>query len=119
MNDFSELEVELKALRPAPVSPSCGGESSAGLPAGCNTGGRGVATQIEKRDRLVDTRSQPRGRLRRDSGWARLFAEPPASQPTLARTSPRVAEPPNGGLQPSALTRVVYRKHDDGLVFLA
>jgi hypothetical protein len=47
-----------------------------------------------------------------------FFAEPPASPPTLAQTtSPRSTEPPRSGLQPSALTRVVYRKHDDGLVF--
>jgi hypothetical protein len=47
-----------------------------------------------------------------------FFTQPPAAGPTLAQTSsPRSTEATSSGLQPSALTRIVYRKHEDGLVF--
>src|SRR5690349_9321309 len=118
MNDFSELEAELKALRPAPVSPELWRRIERGLAQPDATPAAGVLPRKSKSATAWWTLglSLAAACVAILAGLA-FFAEPPASQPTLARTSPRAAEPPSGGLQPSALTRVVYRKHDDGLVF--
>ena len=118
MNDFSELEAELKALRPAPVSPELWRRIERGLAQPDATPAAGVLPRKSKSATAWWTLglSLAAACVAILAGLA-FFAEPPASQPTLARTSPGPAEPPNSGLRPSALTRVVYRKHDDGLVF--
>ncbi len=73
MNDFSELETELKKLRPAAL-----------FVLGLN-----------------------------------VSAKSPAPAPAGAQTSPAAAlsQPQASGLQPAALTQVVYRQRDEGLVF--
>jgi hypothetical protein len=118
MNDFSELEAELKKLRPAPVAPELW---------------RRIERGLALPDQAPTAGLLPRKSKSATAWWSlglglaaasvailaglAFFAEPPTSQPTLAQTSPRSTEPPRSGLQPSALTRVVYRQHDDGLVF--
>ncbi len=41
----------------------------------------------------------------------------PPARPIVAQNSTSRVEPIGSGLQPSALTRVIYRQHDEGLVF--
>ncbi|CAN5546714.1 hypothetical protein BH20VER3_BH20VER3_22940 [soil metagenome] len=118
MNDFSELEAELKKLRPTPVSET-------------------LLTRLERA--LAQAEETPTAGMlpRRASsrGWWSLglglsaaaalvvlaltwFAESPPTVPGVAQTStPRPAEPASVGLQPSALTRVVSRQRDEGIVF--
>lgn len=119
MNDFSELETELKKLRPAPVSEELRARIEVVLaqPAATPTAG------------LLPRRSRRPGfwwslglGLTTASAlvliWLAFFAEPPPTQSTVARsTTPAPAELAKSGLQPSALTRVVYRQRDEGLVF--
>lgn len=120
MNDFSELEAELKRLRPAPVADE-------------------LLLRIERA--LAQPEATPSaGFLPRPSRRARawwslglglsgatalvllgltFFAErPPRPEPAVAQET---AAPPEHGLtsgfQPSALTQVVYRRRDEGLVF--
>ncbi len=119
MNDFSELESELKKLRPAPVSDELQARIEVALaqPAATPTAG------------LLPRRSRRTGfwwslglGLTTASAlvlvWLAFFAEPPTAAPVIAQqTSPVPAESFNPGLQPSALTQIVYRRHDEGLVF--
>jgi hypothetical protein len=128
MNDFSELEAELKKMRPAPVSD-------------------GFLARIE-RD-LAQSDPVPTAgivpRPRQNNFWWSLglglagaaalvllgiakFSKEPASQPALAQRGTSVlpneispsefsANENESGLQPSRLTRVVYHRRDEGLVF--
>ena len=117
MHDFSELETELKKLRPAPVSEE-------------------LRTRIEVA--LLQPNMPTAGLLPRRSGrtslwwslglsltaasalvlvWLAFFAEPPRTQTAVAQNSGTPAELPKSGLRPSVLTRVVYRQRDEGLVF--
>ena len=117
MNDFSELEAELKKLRPAPVSEE-------------------LVTRIERDlapTEPVATAGVLPPPLRRVNLWSlglglasatalillalAHFAEPPQIAPTLAEENPRSVPPNDPGLQPSALTRVIYHRRDEGLVF--
>jgi len=118
MNDLNELEAELKRLRPAPISQGLWQKIERGLaqPEPGPTAGR-----------------LPRSRKSTAAWWSlglslataciailaglAFFSEQPASSPTVAQSMPVPEEAPSSGLQPSALSRVVYRKHDDGLVF--
>ena len=118
MNDFSELESELKKLRPAPVSEELRARIHLALaqPAAPTAG-------------LLPRRSRRPGfwwslglGLTTASAlvlvWLAFFAEPPPTQPAVAQTAtPAPPELAKSGLQPSALTRVVYRQRDEGLVF--
>ncbi|MEO8440540.1 MAG: hypothetical protein ABI540_10015 [Spartobacteria bacterium] len=120
MNNFSDLEAELRKLRPAPISEA-------------------LVARVERV--LAQGESAPTAgviqRPRRAQAWWSLglgltgataliliglvyFGDTPEqqSQPALAQSStPAPAEPVSVGLQPSALTRVVYRQRDEGLVF--
>jgi hypothetical protein len=125
MNDFSELESELKKLRPAPVSEELRARIDLALAQPAATPTAGIITN-------VGGAFAPRF-LRRfwwSLGlglttasalvliWLGFFSESPRMQPVLAQTStPPPVEPATSGLQPSALTRVVYRQRDEGLVF--
>ncbi len=119
MDDFSELEAELKKLRPAPVSDELRARIEVALaqPSASATAG------------VLPRRSRPAGLwwslglgLTTASAlvlvWLAFFAEPPASQPVVAQsTSPAPSASYDPGLQPSTLTRVVYHQHNEGLVF--
>ncbi|MGH8094728.1 MAG: hypothetical protein ACREIF_14865 [Chthoniobacterales bacterium] len=118
MNDFSELEAELKRLRPAPVT----GELVARI-------GRALA----KPETVPTAGVSPRPVARISTWWSLglgltgvaallllglgFFAGPPRGQPNLAQKAPVPSTPLTSGLEPSALTQIVYRQHDEGLVF--
>ncbi|HEY1581891.1 MAG TPA: hypothetical protein VGF73_02195 [Chthoniobacterales bacterium] len=118
MNDFSEVEAELKGLRPAPVSPELWARIE-----------RGFAL------RDVATAGLLSPRRRRIAAWWTLglslaaacvaimaglafFSPSPDSATSVAQNKATSSGATSGrGLQPSALTRVVYRRRDEGLVF--
>jgi hypothetical protein len=119
MNDFSELEAELKKLRPAPISDELLAR---------------IERDLSRPEPAPTAGLLPRPRARVNfwslglglAGAAALlvvglghFDEPPPSQPRIAQENATPA-PPNEertGLQPSTLTRVVYQRRDEGLVF--
>jgi hypothetical protein len=118
MNDFLELEAELKQLRPAPIRDE-------------------LFLRIERA--LAQPEAAPTaGLLPRPSGRAGIwwslglgltaatalvllglgfFAEPSATEPEVAQKTPAASEPLTSGFQPAALTQVVYRQRDEGLFF--
>ena len=118
MSDFSELETELKKLSPAPVPVELlvRLEQSLAHPAATPTAGL-----------LPRTPKQSKAWWSLGLGlttacglvlvWLAFFVEPPTAQPIAARNAAGPVGPLDGGLQPSALTRVVYRQQDEGLVF--
>ncbi len=120
MNDFSELEAELRELRPAPVSvellsriESALAQTEAGATAGI----------------------LPRPRAHRGFWWTLIlglttatalillgvFYQPSKpSAPAVTLSPAEKLDVPSSlttGLQPSALTRVVYTQQDEGFVF--
>lgn len=119
MNDFSELEAELKKLRPAPISDELLAR---------------IERDLSRPEPAPTAGLLPRPRARVNfwslglglAGAAALlvvglghFDEPPPSQPAVAQENATPA-PPNEertGLQPSTLTRIVYHRRDEGLVF--
>ena len=116
MNDFSELEAELKQLRP--LAPSAG-----------------LATRVERA--LAQTPSAgvlPRQKISRLNWFTLglgvaaaaaaffLLARPdpdraPAPQPTIAAASPATVFQTDRTLVPDGVTRVVYGTRNEGLVF--
>jgi hypothetical protein len=119
MNDFSELEAELRELRPAPVSL----ELSARIESELARVGAGPTAGM-----------LPRPVERRGLWWTLAFGLTTAtalillglgffSKPSPPST-PAVAQKPSSspvsltkGLRPSALSRVVVSQLDEGLVF--
>jgi hypothetical protein len=118
MNDFSELETELKKLRPAPVSTELLARLEHALARSAATPTAGLIPRRTKRSHAWWSLSLG---LTTASAlvlvWLAFFAEPPPAPPFVAPNATVPVEPPDRGLQPSALTRVVYRQHDDGLIF--
>ncbi|MEO6870920.1 MAG: hypothetical protein ABI233_01730 [Chthoniobacterales bacterium] len=118
MNDFSELEADLKKLRPAPASDElCRRiERSLDLPNELPTAG--VLPGMQTRARAGGWRSFAFGLL----GVAALvvlgvtFFDQTPMTPKVAITS---ATPPvvATGFQPAGLSQVVYSGRDEGLVF--
>ncbi len=111
MNDFSELEADLKKLRPAPASAD-------------------LARRIERALALPEETPTagvlPRPARRREGGWwsfgfglagiaALLVVGLNFFQPSPE--PPRLSAGPARGFQPAGLTQVVYRGRDEGLVF--
>ena len=118
MNDFLELETELMKLRPAPVSPELVARIERAFALSKPTPTAGV---LPRRSRGVNSWWSLGLGLAAASVLVLLglmfHAAPPSTEPALAQTSPAAAAPLNNGLQPSRLTQVVYRQHDEGLVF--
>jgi hypothetical protein len=118
MSDFSELETELKKLRPAPVSVKLLArvEHALAQPAAVPTAG--LLPRRAKRNNawwslgLGLTTASALLLI-----WLAFFAEPPPARPIVTQNATPPVEPIGSGLQPSALTRVIYRQHDEGLVF--
>ena len=122
MNDFSELEAELKKLRPRPASPDLTARIEVGL---AEVAGRGTAT----------AGVLPKARKFRPN-WialgfglaaaaiflllARVNVDRPSSKAAgLAMISPAPAPMTqiDSSFVPSALTQVVYERRDEGLHF--
>ncbi len=115
MNDFSELEAELKKLRPAPASAELT---------------RRIECALAAPDEMPTAGVLPRPRERSTLWWSlglgltglaallviglTLFDQPPQSQ-GVASVTPKPAAAP--GFQAVGLTQVVYSGRDEGLVF--
>ena len=118
MSDFSELETELKKLRPAPVPAGLLArvEHALAQPAAVPTAG--LLARSAKRSNawwslgLGLTTASVLLLI-----WLAFFAEPPPARPIVGQNATPPVETIGSGLQPSALTRVIYRQHDEGLVF--
>jgi hypothetical protein len=118
MNDFSELETELKKLRPAPVSDELFARMECAL---------------AQPDPIPTAGFLPRASRGRNIWWSlglgltaasalvfiglTFFNQPPETRPAVAQYTATPSGPAASGLQPSALTQVVYRQRDEGLVF--
>jgi hypothetical protein len=124
MNDFSELEAELKKLRPRGVSPELNARIEIGLAE--EAAGRGIATA----GILPKRRSFRPNWIALGLGLAaaavflllaRLNVDRPSSKGAgLALISPAPVTPAakvDDSFVPAALTRVVYDTHDEGLHF--
>ena len=122
MNDFTELEAELKKLRPRPASPDLASRIEIGLAQ--EVAGRGTAT----------AGVLPKQRSRFRPNWfalglglaaaatflllARVNVERPSKSPGLALLTPAPIAPAarvDDAFVPSALTQVVYDRKDEGL----
>ena len=118
MSDFSELETELKKLRPVPVPAGLLArvEHALAQPAAMSTAGL-----LPRRAKRSNAWWSLGLGLTTASAllliWLAFFAEPPPARPIVAHNATTPVEPIGSGLQPSALTRVIYRQHDEGLVF--
>ncbi len=118
MNDFSELEAELKKLHPAPVSAELLARLEHAIAQSETTPTAGLLPRRAKHRKawwllgLGLTTASALVLI-----WLGFFAEPPPAGPIAAQKAAAPVEPLGSGLQPSALTRVVYRQRDEGLVF--
>ena len=118
MNDFSELEAELRQLRPAPVSV----ELSARIESALTQAGTATAGLL------------PPSRQHRGLWWTLAlglttatalillglgFVDKPSSPIPPPVTEKSASSPASltEGLRPSVLSRVVYHQQDEGLVF--
>jgi len=120
MNDFEELERELRKLRPVPPSPQLCARIEKALE-DCRAGappGRHAKWQPER---------SPYTWLSSGLGLAAaallLFVlvkpeQPAGKNPTIASLTPAPEGPSiNARFVPAGLTRVVYNTHDEGLFF--
>lgn len=127
MNDFTELEAELKKLRPRPASPDLASRIEIGL--AHEVAGRGTAT----------AGVLPKQRSRFRPNWfalglglaaaatflllARVNVDRPSKAPGLALLSPAPVTPAAkevaDTLVPAAMTQVVYDRKDEGLHYAA
>jgi hypothetical protein len=124
MNDFSELETELKKLRPRPASPDLTARIEVGL---AEVAGRGTATAgvLSKQRRSFRPNWIALGLGLAAAAifllLARVNVDSPSSKSTgLALLTPAPIAPAakvDDAFVPSALTEVVYDKTDEGLHF--
>ncbi len=122
MNDFSELEAELKQLRPAPVAGELFARIERALAQPETTPGAGFLPRPSRRARVWWSLGLGlSGATALILLGLRFFAEPLRPEPTIAEEAIAQETPPSerltSGFQPSALTQVVYRQRDEGLVF--
>ena len=122
MNDFSELEAELKKLRPRPASPDLTARIEMGL---AEVAGRGTATAgvLPKRQRFRPNWIALGFGLAAAAIFlvlARVNVDRPSSKAAgLAMITPAPAPTAqiDSSFVPSALTQVVYERRDEGLHF--
>ena len=131
MNDFSELESELKRLRPTEVGDGLFQRIERALLRPNETATAETATAETPGAGII-----PRQPSRTGTWWSLglgltaatvlillglgFFAPPQTkTTPTVAQETPAASTSPSltSGLQPSALTQTVYRQRDEGLVF--
>ena len=120
MNDFSELEAELKKLRPRPASPDLAARIEVGL---AEVAGRGTATAgvLPKRRSFRPNWFALGLGLATATTFlflARLDVDRPSKSTGLALLSPAPIAPAaklDDAFIPSALTQVVYDRKDEGL----
>src|SRR4051812_23272770 len=124
MNEFSEIEQELKRLRPLPPSP----ELLSRIERGVNAQAPAVARSEEKAPTplrldwlwlgptlaaaavvLLFVRFQIPNARNQETTVARAHAAAPAARSTMAATTPEFI--------PDSSTRVVYHSQDEGLLF--
>ena len=122
MNDFSELEADLKKLRPRPVSPDLQTRIEVSL-AETEAAGRGVATAgvLPKQRRFRPNWFALGLGLAAAATFlllARVNVDRPAKSTGLALLTPAPISPAAkvvDGFVPAAMTQVVYETKDEGL----
>jgi hypothetical protein len=122
MNDFSELEAELKKLRPRPVSPDLAARIEVGL---AEVSARGTATAgvLPKRSRFRPNWIALGLGLAAAATFlllARVNVDRPSKATGLALLTPAPITPAakvDDAFVPSAMTQVVYDRKDEGLHF--
>jgi len=122
MNDFSELEADLKKLRPRPVSPDLQARIEVAL-AETEAAGRGVATAgvLPKQRRFRPNWLALGLGLAAAATFlilARVNVDRPAKSTGLALLTPAPITPAAKAVDefvPSAMTQVVYDVKDEGL----
>ena len=120
MNDFSELEAELKKLRPRPASPELTARIEAGL---VEVAGRGTATAgvLPKRRSFRPNWFALGFGLAAAAIFlllARMDVDQPSKSTGLAMLTPAPIAPAaklDDAFIPAALTQVVYDRKDEGL----
>jgi len=123
MNDFSELEVELKKLRPRPASPDLAARIEISLAE--EAAGRGTATAgvLPKRRSFRPNWFALGLGLAAAATFlllARMNVDRPSKAPGLALLTPAPIAPAakvDDAFIPSAMTQVVYDRKDEGLHF--
>jgi hypothetical protein len=124
MNDFSELEAELKKLRPRPASPDLAARIEISLAQ--EAAGRGTATAgvLPKQRRFRPNWIALGLGLAAAATFlvlARMNVDRPSKSTGLALLTPApitpVAKEVADTLVPSAMTQVVYDRKDEGLHF--
>ena len=121
MNDFSELEAELKKLRPRPASPDLAGRIEIGLAQ--EAAGRGTATAgvLPKQRRFRPNWFALGLGLAAATAFlvlARVNVDRPAKSTGLALLTPAPIAPAaklDDAFIPAAMTQVVYDRKDEGL----
>jgi hypothetical protein len=118
MNDFSELETELKKLQPAPVSDELFARMECALARPEPTPTAGFLQPAAQRRNIWWSLGLG---LTAASALVLIgltfFDQPPQTQPAVAQNTATPSELAVGGFRPSALTQVVYRQRNEGLVF--
>jgi hypothetical protein len=123
MNDFSELEAELKKLRPRPASPDLAARIEISLAQ--EAAGRGTATAgvLPKRRNFRPNWFALGLGLAAAATFlllARMNVDRPSKAPGLALLTPAPIVPAarvDDAFIPSAMTQVVYDRKDEGLHF--
>lgn len=119
MNDFSELEADLKRLRPAPVRDEICARIERALlqpTAGILPPNVGRVVPRSPRKTWWSLGLGLAGATALVLLGLNFFAKSP-TEPTVAQTPATSSFPLTNGLQPATLSRVVYRQRDEGLVF--
>jgi hypothetical protein len=121
MNDFSELEAELKKLRPAAASPELSARIERGL---AEVSGRTATAGVLPKPRNIRVNWFALGLGLAAAAalllLARIDVDQPAGkrQSVVATTPLPFAQPvPNDAFVPAGLTQVVYDTRDEGLHF--
>ena len=122
MNDFSELEAELKQLRPAPVAAELFAQIERALAHPEITPSAGFLPRPSRRSRVWWSLGFGLSGATAILLFGRTFfaerTRPPRPEPIVAQETAAPSERGlTSGFQPSALTQVVYRRRDEGLVF--